>query len=347
MIKVAVVILNWNGLDFLKRFLPGVIEHSVGEGVEVFVADNGSSDGSVAYTNSVLPHNNIIQFDQNYGFALGYAKALEIIKAEYFVLLNSDVEVVDGWVKPIIDLMDSDTTIAACMPKIRAFEQIDYFEYAGASGGFLDKFGFPFCRGRILTKIEKDEGQYNDVRQVFWATGACMFVRAESYHRVGGLDGDFFAHMEEIDLCWRFNNAGYKVMVCPDVHVFHIGGGTLPNNNPRKLYLNFRNSLFMLYKNLPESHFRRKMFARLLLDGVAALKFLIGLQIPFFFAVLKAHIAFWKSRGTLKTKRAFVQNNIVKNNRFLLSSNFLMLDFFLKNKKVFQELDINVNVSKN
>lgn len=340
MIKVAVVILNWNGLSFLKQFLPGVIKNTKENGVEIFIADNGSSDGSVEYAKTLLPENNIVQFDQNYGFALGYAKALDAINAEYFVLLNSDVEVVKGWVKPVIELMDNDKSIAACMPKIRAFHQKDFFEYAGASGGFVDKFGFPFCRGRILTEIEKDHGQYDDVKQVFWATGACMFVRAEYYHNVGGLDGDFFAHMEEIDLCWRFNNAGYKVMVCPDVHVFHIGGGTLPNNNPRKLFFNFRNSLFMLYKNLPKRHFKRAMLARLIIDGVAAVKFLLGFQFPFLIAVLKAHIAFWKNIKTLKAKRAFVQKKVERDTRFLPSQNFLLVDFFLKKKKKFSELNL-------
>jgi len=338
MIKVAVVILNWNGQDFLKKFLPNVIKYTLSNEHKVYVADNGSNDGSIDYLKTMLEEKYIIRFDKNYGFALGYAKALEQIEAEYYVLLNSDVEVTENWITSIIEMMENDSNIAACMPKILAHHNKGYFEYAGASGGYLGKYGYPYCRGRILTEIEKDEGQYDNIVQVFWATGACLFIKAACYKKVGGLDGDFFAHMEEIDLCWRLNNAGLKVMVYPKVHVFHVGGGTLPNNNPRKLYLNFRNSLFMLYKNLPDKKFTRKIVFRLMLDGVAAIKFLFAFQFSFFLAVIKAHISFWRNIDTLKKKRKTIRPLISENPSIQISKNFILRDFFLKQKRKYSQL---------
>ena len=246
--KVKIVILNWNGRAHLERFLPSVVAHS-GE-ASVVVADNGSNDDSVLFLREHYPQVELLQLDQNYGFAEGYNRALSRIEADCYVLLNSDVEVEEGWLNPLVARLAADEKVAALAPKIISYERKSDFEYAGAAGGFIDCFGYPFCRGRILDTIEKDQGQYDTAREVFWASGACMVVRADLFHKLGGFDGDFFAHMEEIDLCWRMQLAGYRVMVEPRSRVFHLGGGTLPNNSARKLYLNYRNNLSMLFKNL-------------------------------------------------------------------------------------------------
>ena len=246
MTKTAVVILNWNGKKFLEQFLPYVIKHSSSD-AEVIVADNASNDDSVEFLKNNYPEIQIINNNENGGFSKGYNEALSKIDAEYYVLLNSDIEVTENWIKPIIDLMDSDKSIAVCQPKLRSYHQKEMFEYAGAAGGFIDKYGYPFCRGRIFNSIEVDNGQYDDTCEVFWATGAAMFVRAELYHKFGGLDNDFFAHMEEIDFCWRLKNEGYKIMYCADSVVYHVGGGTLPKNSSRKTFLNFRNNFNLLY----------------------------------------------------------------------------------------------------
>ena len=299
-IKTAVVILNWNGEGFLKQFLPSVIQHS--NDANIIVADNASTDNSISYLNSLVNAVKIIQLDKNYGFTGGYNKALKQIDAEYFVLLNSDVQVTAGWIQPIIDLMDSNKAIGICQPKIKAFHQATHFEYAGASGGFIDWMGYPFCRGRLFNDLELDSGQYNDTIEVFWATGACMFIRSDLYNKLGGLDENFFAHMEEIDLCWRAHLLGQKVMVVPKAEVFHVGGGTLPKNNPRKTFYNFRNNLMMLYKNLPASKLISVIFMRLLLDGVAGIKFMLQGDFNDTLAVIKAHFAFYGSllKGNLK-----------------------------------------------
>jgi GT2 family glycosyltransferase len=240
-IKTAIVILNWNGEGFLKQFLPDVIKHS-NSFASVIVADNASSDGSIDYLKSLGSDVRIIQLDKNYGFTGGYNKALKEVDAEYYVLLNSDVEVRAGWIQPVIDFMDEHTQVGICQPKIKSFHQPTHFEYAGASGGFIDWLGYPFCRGRLFNSLEEDKGQYNDNLEVFWATGACMFIRAKLYHELNGLDENFFAHMEEIDLCWRAQLSGQKIMVIPAAEVYHVGGGTLPKNNPRKTFYNFRNN---------------------------------------------------------------------------------------------------------
>ena len=252
--KVAVVILNWNGKSFLEKFLPSVFACNSSY-AEIIVADNASTDDSVSFLKSKYPQIKIIQNSSNGGFAKGYNDALKLVEAEYYVLLNSDVEVTPNWIDSVIQLMDTDKSIAACQPKIRAFDDKKSFEYAGAGGGFIDKYGYPFCRGRILDTLEEDKGQYNDVREVFWATGACLFVRSECYHKVNGFDEDFFAHMEEIDLCWRLKNLGYKIMYSPNSTVFHVGGGTLNKTSPKKTYLNFRNNLILLCKNHPPKYF--------------------------------------------------------------------------------------------
>jgi len=262
--KTAVVILNWNGKKFLEKFLPAVIEKSSAS-ADVYVADNCSSDDSVCFLKQKFPQVKIIKNKKNYGFSAGYNQALKQIEAEYFVLLNSDIEVTDNWIEPVINLMESDKTIGACQPKLMSFNDKSLFEYAGAAGGFIDKYGYPFCRGRLFQTIEEDKNQYNDTIEIFWATGACLFVRAEIFKKLGGLDDDFFAHMEEIDICWRMKNAGYKIMYCPNSTVYHVGGGTLHKSNAKKTYLNFRNNLSLLFKNLPNKDFYKIFILRFIL----------------------------------------------------------------------------------
>jgi hypothetical protein len=337
--KTAIVILNWNGRNFLEKFLPSVLIHSSHPGTRIWVVDNGSSDDSVSFLKENFPNIKLLCFEENHGFTGGYNNALVDIEAEYYVLLNSDVEVSPGWLDPLITLMDAEKDIAACMPKILAFDSKSQFEYAGAAGGFIDKFGFPFCRGRIFDTIENDTGQYNSRQDIFWATGACMFVRAKVFHQLGGLDSDFFAHMEEIDLCWRMKNAGYRIVVEPGSLVYHVGGGTLPNESPHKLYLNFRNNLYLLYKNLPAKKFRLTLFKRQVLDGVAAVKYLVGFHFKSFYAVLNAHISFYANRKTLKAKRNEIQKMRKVSNFCETYPRSIVVEYFLKRKKVFSELD--------
>jgi GT2 family glycosyltransferase len=334
--KVAVVILNYNGRKFLKKFLPTVIEHSKNI-AEVWVADNRSTDDSVTFMKEQFPEVKLIVNDENGGFAKGYNDALSKIDAQYYVLLNSDIEVTENWIQPVIDLMDTDPQIAACQPKILAYNDKERFEYAGAAGGFIDKFGYPFCRGRVFQVLEKDNGQYNDATEVFWATGACMFVRADAYHRLGGLDGDFFAHMEEIDFCWRLKNQNYKVMVCPSSTVYHIGGGTLPKSSARKTYLNFRNNFALLYKNLPENRLYKVILLRLFLDGLAGIKFLSAGHIGDLFAVIKAHFYFYANLKKLKQKRRKLKQKEVS--QMYLGN--IALEHYLKGVKYFSEMDRN------
>ena len=301
-IKTAVVILNWNGKHWLEKFLANVIRNSLN--TEVIVADNNSTDESVAYLKENYPNIRIIHNDGNYGYAKGYNLALRQIDAEYFVLLNSDIQVTKDWTCPIIELMEKDQSIAACQPKILDYNNKNKFEYAGASGGFIDKFGYPFCRGRMFDDLEEDKEQYNDGTEVFWATGACLFVRASHFFEAGELDEDFFAHQEEIDLCWRLKNKGYKIMVEPKSEVYHVGGGTLNVGSPFKTHLNFRNNLYMLFKNLPLSSLFIIIPIRLVLDGIASITFLRNKQgINHFFAVMKAHFSFYFEIPKLIVKR--------------------------------------------
>lgn len=293
--RISVVILNWNGLTFLEKFLPGIFKSCQGI-AELIVADNASTDKSLDYIEKNYPEIRIIRLLKNSGYTGGYNDALSQVKSEYYVLLNSDVEVKGDWISPVIRLMDSNKNIAACQPKILSQSQADEFEYAGAAGGFIDKFGFPFCRGRIFNTLEKDHGQYNNNCRIFWATGACMFIRSSCFHEFEGFDNDFFAHMEEIDLCWRMQHAGYEIWYCADSTVYHVGGGTLPKNNPKKTYLNFRNNLFLLYKNVPEKQFRKMFVYRKVFDSIAALKFLFSNGWPDFLAVFRAHSDFQKGK---------------------------------------------------
>jgi GT2 family glycosyltransferase len=298
--NVAVVILNYNGKNFLEKFLPSVCEHSKEAGI--YIVDNCSTDDSVGFLKQNYPQLALIENSSNGGFAQGYNEGLQKIEADYYVLLNSDVEVTENWIKPCIELLESDPTIAALQPKIIAHHDKTKFEHAGAAGGFLDKNFFPFCRGRIFSEVETDEGQYDDKKEVFWATGACLFVRANLYHELGGLDADFFAHMEEIDFCWRLKRNGYKIYYTGESKVYHVGGGTLNYDNPRKTFLNFRNSLFMIFKNY-EGMLFPKIFWRMVLDGFGASIFLFKFQFKHFFAVFRSHMAFYGNLGALRRKR--------------------------------------------
>lgn len=301
--KTSVVILNWNGAEMLRRFLPSVIAYSQGEGVEICVADNASSDNSCEVIEREFPEVRLIRLSENYGFAEGYNRALQQIDAEYVVLLNSDVEVTSGWLEPMTDYLDKHPQVAACQPKLLSFQEKSCFEYAGAAGGFIDKYGYPFCRGRIFDVIESDHGQYEDIIPVFWATGAALLIRLQVYREVGGLDGRFFAHMEEIDLCWRLRSRGYGIVCLPFSKVYHVGGATLKKENPRKTLLNFRNNLIMLYKNLPENELYRVMRVRLFLDYLAAFVFLLKGDKNNSLAVLRARKEYMSMRFLFKAER--------------------------------------------
>lgn len=301
--KTSVVILNWNGAEMLRRFLPSVIAYSQGEGVEICVADNASSDNSCEVIEREFPEVRLIRLSENYGFAEGYNRALQQIDAEYVVLLNSDVEVTSGWLESMTDYLDKHPQVAACQPKLLSFQEKSCFEYAGAAGGFIDKYGYPFCRGRIFDVIESDHGQYEDIIPVFWATGAALLIRLQVYREVGGLDGRFFAHMEEIDLCWRLRSRGYGIVCLPFSKVYHVGGATLKKENPRKTLLNFRNNLIMLYKNLPENELYRVMRVRLFLDYLAAFVFLLKGDKNNSLAVLRARKEYMSMRFLFKAER--------------------------------------------
>ncbi len=307
--KTAVVILNYNTADYLQRFLPGLIASCKGLDAQVVVADNASQDGSVALMQERFPEVPLILLDKNYGFTGGYNRALARIEADYFVLINSDIEVPDGWLKPLVEWMEAHPDCGACGPKLLSYAQRDTFEYAGAAGGLLDRYGYPFCRGRILQKVEKDHGQYDSPANVLWCSGACLLVRASLWKELGGLDERFFAHMEEIDLCWRMQLRGWKVTLVPQSYVWHIGGGTLPNESPFKLRLNFRNNLLLLENNLPgtfaaqglpEKEARRKarlrILARMCLDGLSATVYMTTRRYNFYQAVVQAHAEYRKLR---------------------------------------------------
>lgn len=300
--QTAVVILNYNGAGMLRRFLPSVIEYS--PEASIYVADNGSSDESCDVVRNEFPAVKLMVLDHNYGFAEGYNRALAQVDEEYAVLLNSDVEVTRGWLSPMTQFLDSNPEVAACQPKLLSFKQKDFFEYAGAAGGFIDKWGYTFCRGRIFNTVERDSGQYDDTTDVFWATGAALMIRNEVYKNNGGLDGRFFAHMEEIDLCWRLRSRGYRIACVPQSHVYHVGGATLKKENPQKTYLNFRNNLLMIYKNAPDCQLKKIMLFRKVFDNVAALKFLASGDNAAFKAVRKARRDFKAMRAGYDKARA-------------------------------------------
>jgi GT2 family glycosyltransferase len=332
MSKTAVVILNYNGEKLLPQFLPSVVEHS--KNATVIVADNASTDKSIDVLNTQFPSVQIIRLDQNFGFCGGYNRALKQVDADYYILLNSDVEVTSGWIDPLTELLDSNSSIAAVQPKILSYHQKDTFEYAGAGGGFIDSLGYPFCRGRLFDFTEKDNGQYNDTREIFWATGACMIVRSTVYHELNGLDEDFFAHMEEIDLCWKIQRSGSKVFYCGSSKVYHLGAGTLSRSNPRKTYYNFRNGLSLLTKHWAAGELFLKLPLRLILDYLAAFRFLVTGGSDDAGAIFRAHYHFILNLGkTLKKRRQLLSEYpFSKKNTYRRS--ILWEHFILKKKKI-------------
>jgi hypothetical protein len=300
-LKIAIVILNWNGEVLLERYLPSVVAHS--KDADIYVADNASTDGSISFVAKNYPSINIIRNTENGGFAKGYNDALKHVDADIYCLLNSDVEVSPNWLRPISEAFLNIKDVAIIQPKILDLLKKGHFEYAGAAGGFIDQLGYPFCRGRIFQTLERDNGQYDDVKEIFWATGACMFVKKNVFEELDGFDSDYFAHQEEVDFCWRAKNHGYKIFYIGSSRVYHLGGSTLSNMNPKKTYLNFRNSLFSITKNLP----RRKAFIiillRLLLDGIAALRFIFQLKFNHFLAIFRAHLSFYRQFRKMYRKR--------------------------------------------
>ena len=336
--KVAVVILNWNGRKMMEEFLPSVCRYSQQDDVEIVVADNASTDDSLSFLSANYPNVRQIVLDKNYGFAEGYNRALAQVEADYFVLLNSDVEVTEDWIEPIVSYMDAHPDVAACQPKIRAFYAKHSFEHAGASGGFMDKFGYPFCRGRILSVLEEDKGQYDTMKDLFWATGAAFFVRSEVYRSCGGLDAEFFAHMEEIDLCWRMRSRGYRIVCVPQSVVYHVGGGTLNATNPRKTYLNFRNNLLMIYKNAGPERLNKMLFARFFLDYLSAFVFLLKGEVGNFKAVFKARSEYSKMKRRFAEKRAENLKQTVNPTIKEIYNRSLIFDFYLRKRHFFSTL---------
>ncbi|WP_316737228.1 glycosyltransferase family 2 protein [Pedobacter aquatilis] len=333
--SVAVVILNWNGKSWLEKFLPGVV-NSVYDNLQVIVGDNGSTDDSVEFLAVNFPTVTILKNEVNYGFAGGYNKILERVEAEYFVLLNSDVEVTPNWIQPVIDLMQGDDKIAAAQPKIKAQLAKHQFEYAGAAGGYLDVYSFPFCRGRLFNVYETDSGQYNEAKEIFWASGAAFFIKSKYWKETGGLDADLFAHMEEIDLCWRLKNLNYKIVFCPESEVFHVGGGTLQTENPFKTYLNFRNNLIIMQKNLPFGDAIFRIFIRMCIDFIAWWHFLLSGKPKFTMAVSKGHWHFLKSLTKTAKKRNQYQRPYLQHAG--VYKNSIVWAFFIKKIKWFSKL---------
>lgn len=325
--KIAVVILNWNGVQLLEQFLPSIIQYS--PEATIYVADNASTDTSILFVEEHFPTVKIVKNTGNFGFAKGYNEALQHIDAEIYALVNSDIEVTENWLKPILETFENEPKTAIIQPKILDFKNKDYFEYAGAAGGFLDKYGYPYCRGRIFETIEKDNGQYNDTCEITWASGACFFIRSKIYHELKGFDDDFFAHQEEIDLCWRAKNKQHVIKYNPNSVVYHVGGATLQQGNPKKTFLNFRNSLLMLVKNLPKESLYAVLFTRMLLDGVAGIHFLFQGKWSHFMAILRAHFAFYALFSKTYKKRTFFQA------KKYYSVKSIVITYYIKNGKVF------------
>jgi len=335
---LSIVILNWNGKSFLEQFLGTLIENSAQDNVEIVVADNASTDGSVYFLQQEYPEIKLICFDENHGFAGGYNKALERLESKYFLLLNSDIEVTKDWLLPMIEFMESNPEAAACGPKIMDYNQRTYFEYAGAAGGYIDRFGYTFCRGRIFDFLEEDKGQYDQTVEIFWASGACFMIRSDVFQSMSGFDDQFFAHMEEVDLCWRMKKKGHSIWFIPGSRVYHVGGGTLPQGNPYKTYLNFRNNLIMLYKNLSRERYRLTIFIRLLLDGLSAFRFLFRGSFKDFRAIRLAHFDFFfkiKSYRKFRRENNSINKNVSKNEIYRGS---IVIDYFLSGINTFDRL---------
>lgn len=336
--RAAVVILNWNGEKFLRQFLSLVVQHS-SDVADVYVIDNDSKDNSVAYMEQSFPQVKIVILPKNYGFAGGYNHGLKDIPHEFYILLNSDVEVTPNWITPVINYIDSQHGMVACQPKIMDFHRKDWFEYAGAAGGYIDKDGYAFCAGRIFYEFERDEQQYSQNQEVFWASGAALFIKSSAWKEAAGLDEDFFAHMEEIDLCWRLKNRGYKIGACREAIVYHYGGGTLDRFSPFKTYLNFRNNLYMIVKNYRGANLFFKLIRRMTLDGLAAIRFITEGKIPFFLSVLKAHYSFYRNIGKLMKKRKFEESMANQPNLSGLYRGSIIKHFFIRKKHHFGDLD--------
>jgi len=328
--KLAIVILNWNGQKFLSQFLPALVQYSP-EYAEIIIADNASTDHSIAFLSTNFPNIRIIQNNENGGFSKGYNDALSQVDAEYYCLLNSDVEVTEHWVDPVISLLDNNPDVAVVQPKLLSYKNKQQFEYAGACGGFIDYLGYPFCRGRVFECLETDTGQYNDAIEVFWATGAALFVRSNVFHTLNGLDELFFAHMEEIDFCWRVKNAGHKIMVEPKSVIYHVGGGTLPKNVSKKTYLNFRNNLFLLLKNLPKNKLLPVFLLRFPLDAIAAIFFLFQGHFKDTTAVFRAQLSFLRQYRIVKRKRDNINENVYKQTY----QQSIVFQHYIKKKKQF------------
>ncbi len=328
--KIAIVILNWNGKDLLNKFLPSVIKHS--SKANIYLADNASTDDSVSFVKAAFPTINIIQNNENGGYSRGYNLALKNINEEIICLLNSDIEVTENWLEPILDTFKSELNTAIIQPKLLDYNRRDYFEYAGAGGGFIDRLGYPYCRGRVFNTIEKDQGQYNDIADIFWSSGACLFIRNSVFKELNGLDEAYFAHMEEIDLCWRTKNLGYNIRYVGTAAVYHVGGATLKNSHPKKTYLNFRNSLYNLVKNA-KGNLIFLILIRLILDGIAGIKFIFQFKILHFLSILKAHLSFYGHLSTLIRQR----KGLTQSKRYFTVDSVVWL-YFIRKKRNFNRL---------
>jgi GT2 family glycosyltransferase len=332
----AVVILNWNGVEQLRTFLPSVVTYT--QHAEIIVADNASTDDSVAWVVQHYPHVRIITLAKNYGYAGGYNEALKCVDADFLVLLNSDIEVTEGWLQPLIQVLEHNPSVAACQPRIRSYHNKAAFEYAGAAGGYIDAYGIPFCKGRIFTTTETDTQQYNQPQEIFWASGACLTIRNAVFKKAGGFDADFFAHMEEIDLCWTIHRLGHSIQYVPDSIIYHVGGATLNKANPKKTFLNFRNSLWMLQKHLPSNKLIIILFIRMCLDGLAALHYLAQGQWKHFAAVFNAHMSFYFNSKNKGKRKALSHLSFFYSDTNLVLKKSIIFEYYLKGKKTYQAL---------
>lgn len=330
--KTAIIILNWNGKELLKKFLPSIVQFSI-EQADIYVADNASTDDSISFIKEIYPSIKIIQNKENGGYAKGYNDALKHVKADIYCLINSDVEVSENWLTPIIEEFKKNKTTGVLQPKILDYKAKDKFEYAGACGGYLDFLAYPYCKGRVFNTIEKDKNQFDIKSEIFWASGACFFVRSKIFEEMNGFDEDYFAHQEEIDFCWRVKNSGYKIKFIPESRVFHVGAATLSNYNPKKTFLNFRNSLFSIVKNIPKKYFLFILFSRLVLDGIAAAKFFIELKPIHSFAILKAHLSFYSKFLKFLNKRKHLNQEIK-----YYSHRSIVFQYFILGRKEYRKL---------
>jgi GT2 family glycosyltransferase len=336
--KAAVVILNWNGRKLLEQFLPALLLHTPSDLAEIIVADNGSTDDSESFLTAHYPQIRRIILEKNYGFAEGYNRALAQLNHEYVVLLNSDVEVSAHWLETALDYLDGHPEVVALQPKLLDYKEKAAFEYAGASGGFIDIYGYPFCRGRILSTVEKDNGQYDRPTEIFWASGACLFIRLKDYWEAGGLDKNFFAHQEEIDLCWRLKARGTKIVCLPQSVVYHVGGATLKVEHPRKTFLNFRNNLLMVYKNIPEKQYRKAMLFRLFFDHLAALHFLLQGHPANALSVLKARVDFWQKKKNYRLVRKENLEKTVDELPLGIFTHSILWNYYIHNRKEYKQI---------